>query len=141
MSVNSDLWWMINDILNSFCIRHNIQIKKMLRCSLNLTLGCEKYPWADPHVDHNVPHYNMLMYFNTCSRGTTVIFKEQDDSGVGAIYTPGVVSTDYTIETEIAPVKGKIVVFDGRHFHANRFCIEPERRVVCVLTFIPENYE
>jgi hypothetical protein len=141
MCVNSETWGLIKDIFESFCIRHGIKIKQVLRCSLNLTMYCDSYPHSDPHVDHSVPHYNMLMYFNTCSRGSTVIFKERDDSGEGVVHSETSLDTNYTIETEILPVKGKIAVFDGRHFHANRFCIEPERRVVCVVTFIPEHYE
>jgi hypothetical protein len=141
MRVNSKAWDILQDIFEGFCIQHGLKIKQVLRCALNLTMHSESFPHSDPHVDHRVPHYNMIMYFNTCSRGSTIIFKERDDSGKGAVHSETDLDTNYTIETEIKPTKGKIVVFDGRHFHANRFCVEPERRVVCVITFIPEKYE
>ena len=139
--VNSEAWPFLCDIFESFCIQHRIKVKKVLRCSLNLTLHFENYPFADPHVDHNIPHLNMIMYFNNCSRGSTILFKERDDSGVGAVYKPKVLDESFTIEKEITPKKGKIAVFDGRHFHSHRFCVESERRVICIVTFIPEHYE
>lgn len=141
MRVNSEAWDLVKDIFESFCIRHSIKVKQVLRCSLNLTMHHEAFPHSDPHVDHSVPHLNVLMYFNDCPRGSTIIFKERDDSGAGVIHSETELDTNYTIETEISAKKGKIVVFDGRHFHANRFCVEGQRRVVCILTFIPESYD
>jgi hypothetical protein len=139
--INSDAWPLIKDIFESFCVRHEIKVKQILRCSINLTMHCDTFPHSDPHVDHSIPHYNMLMYFNTCTRGSTIIFAERDESGEGATHSESDLDTNYTVHTEIQANRGKIVAFDGKHFHANRFCVEPERRVVCVLTFIPDTYE
>lgn len=133
--VNSEYYDFFYDIFNCFCIRHQIKVKKILRSALNLSVvPFKEFPHTDPHVDHAVPHFTMLMYLNDCEHATTVVFEEQSD---GAIVEHPLesVNTNFTIAKEIAPVAGKIVVFDGMNFHAHRFVNESERRVVCVFTF------
>ena len=132
--INSKFFPIFEDIFLSFCLKHNIRHEKILRASLNLTVSSTKYPFTDPHVDHNIPHYNMLMYLNDCTGGETVIFKEKTDWTV-IEHPVEHLNDSLTIEKEIIPKKGKIAVFDGEHFHVHRFCNEPERRTVCVITF------
>ena len=132
--VNSQYYGMFNDIFKSFCMIHGLKVKRVLRASLNLALPFHRFPYTDPHVDHAIPHYGMLMYLNDWTGGSTVLFKEQTDGAV-IDHPLDDVNSSLTIDTEIIPKKGKIAVFDGTHFHAHRFCQEAERRVVCVFTF------
>jgi hypothetical protein len=126
------------DIFNTACIIHGLKVDRILRASLNLSTHFSAFPYGDPHVDHMFPHYNMLMYLNDCTNGSTIIFKEQTNGEISQ-HPVNEVNETMTIEKEIIPKKGKIVIFDGLHFHANRFCVESERRVVCVFTFTTKN--
>ena len=133
--INSEYHGLFLDIFNSFCIRHNLKVKKVLRAALNLSVvPYKKFPYTDPHVDHAIEHYNMLMYLNDCPHATTIVFEEASDGKV-VEHPLENVNTSLTIGKEIDPKQGKIVVFSGMHFHAHRFVNESERRVVCVMTF------
>jgi hypothetical protein len=136
---NSIYFDLFHDIFKSFCLKHNLKVDKLLRSSLNLTIPFQSYPFTDPHVDHIVPHYNMLMYLNDFSdEATTILFKEKTDGTIIDHPLNGV-NTDLEIETEIVPKPWKVAVFDGLHFHAHRFCKESQRRVICIFTFTVEN--
>lgn len=135
----SNYYDFFHDIFETFCIIHNLKVKRVLRACLNLSIPNTKFEYSDPHVDHMFPHYVMLMYLNDVTNGNTIIFKEQTNGEISE-HPLETINDSFAIEKEVTPAKGKIVVFDGSHFHANRFCVEPERRVVCVFTFTTEEH-
>lgn len=139
LTINSEHYDFFHDIFDTFCILHKIKVEKILRASLNLSLPFNRFPFTDPHVDHNIPHLSMLMYLNDCTGGNTVLFKETTD-GTVLEHPIETVNETLSIAKEIVPQKGKIAVFDGLHYHAHRFCEESQRRVVCVFTFQSRNH-
>jgi len=66
------------------------------------------------HVDHLRPH-KVLLYYVTESDGNTIILKQRypfSYNKVSGLKTGEVVQ-------EITPKKGRVVLFDGSHFHAS----------------------
>jgi len=100
----------IKDLIISNYKSKLFQFRMPLRISLNLT-----FPWGDkpsiPHVDHNFPHNNMIIYF-TDTGGDTIIGGDN-----------------------FTPKEDDIIVFNSDWFHCN-MAPKSGRRVVMVTTFI-----
>lgn len=110
-------------------------IKKILRIRLGLILPTNwvepspniKYQQAgeDPHVDFFMPHYTGLYYIND-SDGDTVIYNETKESD------------SYTKIQQVSPEKGKIFIFDGKHYHSSGTPTRSSHRLVATFNFITE---
>ena len=97
------------EILNT-----NIDIMKgfnmMCRCAANAVEPYQKKNIiTQPHVDHNFPHKNMLIYL-TDAGGSTFVEGE-----------------------EFAPEEDDVIIFEGIHWHE---LPKEKRRVVLVMTYI-----
>ena len=105
----------ILNIFKSFIIKNNIEVKEILRCSINLTFNTMKDKCAT-HNDHEYPHKQFLMYLNDCfdQNAKTVILKNNE-------------------KFEIIPEKFKAICFDS----TPHYMIYPKKdiRVVLVVTF------
>lgn len=89
---------------------------------------------SDPHVDHEFPHRNLLIYLNQVSCGPTYVFNET----FSAQYPPGsydAYNHDLVVGWESEPVEDKVVSFDGFHYHAQGFPKAGERRITLVVTY------
>ena len=57
----------------------------------------------------------------------------------------GILNSDKTkklskgLEQKIEPEKYKVLIFDGKHYHATGYCNKHERRVICIFNFITED--
>jgi hypothetical protein len=110
-------------------------IKKILRIRLGLILPTNwvepnptiKYQQAgeDPHVDFFMPHYTGLYYIND-SDGDTVVYNETKESD------------SYTKIQQVSPEKGKIFIFDGKHYHSSGTPKHSSHRLVATFNFITE---
>ena len=74
----------------------------------------------EPHIDFLCPHWTALYYVND-SDGDTVVYNETKSS------------EQYTELTRSSPRKGKIFIFNGKHFHSSSKPVNGYAR--CVLTF------
>lgn len=110
-------------------------IKKILRIRLGMILPT---PWSEPenslqyqqsgeepHVDFFIPHYIGLYYIND-SDGDTVVYNETKKS------------KNYTEMTRISPEKGKIFIFNGKHYHSSGTPNRSTHRLVATFNFITE---
>ena len=80
-----------------------------------------------PHVDMVVPHFVMLYYVRD-SDGDTIIYNEKtkfDDC------TPDP-KMNYTIKKKVSPKQGRVVLFNGRHFHAAE---QPNHNLRCIVNY------
>ena len=91
-----------------------IEPKKFLRGNINLTLPFKGKPKL--HVDHEKPHYQIIMYLNDAS-GTTDIYKGKK------------------LFKKVNPKKGRIIMFNKQPHLANSPIGKDELRAVCVMTF------
>ena len=95
---------------------NNISLNCVYRASFNLTLPqLSKHLHVRPHVDHYIPHKNLLVFLNDVD-GDTVLCDDNDN----------------TLSSE-TPSEDKAIIFEGRHYH---YMPTTSRRLVFVCTFI-----
>jgi hypothetical protein len=103
-------------IFDRFCKENNIEYKSILRSAINNTWHYQE-KMGPIHTDHDIPHYNFIMYLNDFTDGPTYIFDENEKKCLMFI-----------------PEKYKCIVFDGVQ-HSHGFCAPHERRVIFLVTF------
>ena len=80
-----------------------------------------------PHVDLVAPHFVML-YYVCDSDGDTIIYNEKtkfDDCGPDD-------EMKFTMKKKVSPKQGRVVLFDGRHFHTAE---QPNHNLRCVVNY------
>jgi hypothetical protein len=83
-----------------------------------------------PHVDNFLPHYVAIYYVNDCD-GDTVIFNEMLDIPTIERDEEFIERNQWTIKERVSPKKGRMVIFDGRYYHASSFTkTQPFRCVI-----------
>jgi hypothetical protein len=123
-------------ILFVFCDKAKIEYRALLRIRVGLftrTIGDAKH--HNPHVDYGEPHRTAVYYVNDAD-GDTVIFDQTfDDVSVeaSARYAN---ENRFTIRRSIAPRKGKMICFDGRHYHASAYPTTASKRIAVTFNFV-----
>jgi hypothetical protein len=88
----------------------------------------------NPHVDFYEPHLVGLYYVND-SDGDTVVFNETCDK-VGLEQSVTYANQGkFTELARIAPKKGRMVFFDGTHYHASMHPRSHPQRIVVTFNF------
>ncbi len=127
--LRSPLYNFFKNIVFEFLDSKNIEYGEVMRACLNLQYA-HVLPHTDPHIDSYEDHYVVLIYLND-SNGDTIIYNETSDISK----YPGPVlpyEHEHKVKEYINPEKGKIVCFDGKHYHANYFPDVGRLRLVCV---------
>ena len=83
-----------------------------------------------PHIDNYVPHLVAIYYVNSCD-GDTVIFNEFLESPDLESDEAMIADNNWTEKLIVTPKKGRMVVFDGRYYHASSYTkLQPYRCVI-----------
>ncbi|MFZ9728573.1 MAG: hypothetical protein ACO3CD_06125 [Candidatus Nanopelagicaceae bacterium] len=101
----------LQEVFREICFVNGIDPQIVYRMNANYTVPTEKNLPSPPHVDHDYPHKNMLIYLTPTNGGHTIvngeeIFAEEDD----------------------------VVIFDGSLKH----CARPPlrgKRIVLIVTY------
>ena len=98
-------------ILDKMDLRFEDWYLARIRCGLNFPT------FREEHMLHNEPHFDYpetekgnhftCLYYVNDSDGPTVVFDQKERSD------------EYTIKHQCHPEKGKLFVFDGKHYHAS----------------------
>jgi len=109
-----------------------VRFNTLERMRFNFVLGNpeSKMDYHMPHVDNYTPHLVAIYYVNDCD-GDTVIFDQflevpslEKDEEMLQLNT-------WTVKKRIEPKMGRIVVFDGRYYHASSYTkTQPYRCVI-----------
>ena len=91
-------------------------------------------PYHNPHVDFYEPHLVGLYYVND-SDGDTVVFNETSDKVSLEQSVKYANEGKFTELARISPKKGRMVFFDGRHYHASMHPISHPQRIVVTFDF------
>jgi hypothetical protein len=122
-------------LLFAFCDKAQRPFNRLLRIRLGL------FPRTNvdalhhnPHVDFYQPHYNALYYVND-SDGDTFVFNETFDDVSQAQSLELARAQKFTIAKRITPKKGKMVGFDGKHYHASMHPTASSHRIAIAFSF------
>jgi hypothetical protein len=91
-------------------------------------------PYHNPHGDFYEPHLVGLYYVND-SDGDTAVFKETSDSVSLEQSVKYANEGRFTELARISPKKGRMVFFDGKHYHASMHPLEHPQRIVVTFNF------
>ena len=80
-----------------------------------------------PHVDLVVPHFVML-YYVCDSDGDTIIYNEK--TKFAACYPDS--EMNFTIKKKVSPKQGRVVLFDGIHWHTAE---QPNHNLRCIVNY------
>jgi hypothetical protein len=101
-------------------IVHRIRLGFLL--NTKYTYAGSPYQYNTVHRDMETPHWTAVYYFNDCD-GNTVIFRETHPA------------EKYYPLHKSEPKKGKVVVFDGMHYHASTCPKVYNKRIACTINF------
>jgi hypothetical protein len=101
-------YYIANSLLYIAADKINAHIQEILRIRtfLQLPINNQSNDVNNPHRDLNINHLVMLYYVND-SDGDTIIYNETEESD------------NYTIKETVKPKQGRIVIFDGQHYHSS----------------------
>jgi hypothetical protein len=132
----SPLTALLLPLLYSFCDKAGVPFKTLLRIRLGLfTQNPAGGPFHNPHVDFYLPHYNALYYVND-SDGDTYIFKETYDEVSLERSVEYAREGRFTTVRRISPKKGRMVGFDGKHYHASMHPAQTSHRIAIAFSFV-----
>ena len=134
-SPRSPLYDHFREIILSFLDDHNLKYKQVLRSCLNITYFVPNHSHTDPHVDHDLNHYVIILYLDD-SDGNTIIFnKEFKKNNIKPEFvfeSDKINKRNFPIKKEVKPKCGKIICFNGKYYHALRMPSPGQIRKVCV---------
>lgn len=115
-------------LVDSIIEKSNLELISVFRLRLGFLLNTRyafmgsPYQHNTPHVDGDMDHFTAVYYLNTCD-GPTVIFHETEPS------------EKYRPMYKSEPEKGKVLVFNGRHYHASTCPKVFNKRLVLTVNF------
>jgi hypothetical protein len=113
----------------------NLQMNDLIRVRLGMfPKTMLDVPYHNPHVDFYEPHRVGLYYVND-SDGDTVVFNETFDKVTIEQSVKFANDGKFTELARISPKKGKMVFFDGKHYHASMHPKEHSQRIVITFDF------
>lgn len=117
-------------IMYSACTQAQIPFNELnlIRGFLSPPVDKNKLDRIDkPHVDITTPHLIGLYYVND-SDGDTIIYQET----YNPMFNADILPESLTVVRKITPKKGRIVIFNGSHYHSSSQPITNHR---CVINF------
>ncbi len=123
-------------ILFVFCERANIEYRALLRIRVGLfTKTPSDARHHNPHVDYGEPHRTAVYYVNDADGDTFIFDQTLDDVSVEASGRHAN-ENRFTISRSISPRKGKMICFDGRHYHASSYPTKASKRIAVTFNFV-----
>ena len=131
--INSDVYFLIEQIVTNtvkklkwknYTIDNLIEARSFLQLPLNkdfIGTGVDT-----PHLDRTTPHTVFLYYVNN-SDGHTIIYNYKSKTKDDIPY-----AEDVKILKKVKPKQGRVVVFDGLHWHTAE---QPTKDVRCIINF------
>jgi hypothetical protein len=114
--ISSSLYKMFHEIFDTWMKEQDIPYTYVFRACINLTYN-QDADYSVPHVDHEWPHSNWIMYLNTVDDAGTVLFND-----------------DYSVDCEI-PCKMFTAASFPEQLHAQKFPKGTDQRLVVVFTY------
>lgn len=136
-SINSPLYTYFEKIIFNFLRHHHLPTGEVIRACLNMQYHlASEYPHTDPHIDSWHDH-NVVIIYLTEAEGDTIVYEKQRSHMLAkdnnkTLIPVDKIPDDFPIYELIPPEKGKIAVFNGKHYHANYFPKPGQLRLICI---------
>ena len=128
--LNKNPFEKIHLIIPAICNKINFNIEKIERCYGGLGVFIpQKTKKNIIHVNRDVPHLVLLYYVNDSDGDTILYDKTMDDIPYEELYPDEY--CDLNITHRVTPKKGRVLVFDGRYYHAPS---SPTKSMRCIIT-------
>ena len=112
-----------------------INIKELYRLRLgNIVRSVTDNHYHNPHIDYFTDHWTALYYVND-SDGDTFIFNETNPKFSEEYDKELKKEKSWSIKKKISPQKGKLVLFNGKHYHASSSPKINSHRIVLTINF------
>jgi hypothetical protein len=122
-------------MLFMFCDKAKLSLKTILRIRVGLFLkGSGDVLHHNPHVDFLEPHYTAVYYVSDTD-GDTFIFNETFEQVPQAEAARHAAQRGFSIAQRSTPKKGKMICFDGRHYHASMHPTVSSARIAITFNF------
>ena len=121
----SDCFQFLYPLVCTIPEKTGIPVNKLHRLRLGLIVKEPKRSVHPPHIDmcgHD--HYTALYYLNE-SDGDTYVYDQIDGEN----------PSKFTIKKRIKPKKGKLSIFNGKHYHSSSSPVKNNKRVVLTINF------
>ena len=126
---------MLVPLLFLACEKAGLIFKDLLRIRLGLfPRTMIDVPYHNPHVDFYAPHVVGLYYVND-SDGDTVLFRETFETVSLELSAQYANDAKFTELGRITPKKGRMALFDGKHYHASMHPKTSSHRIVVTFDF------
>jgi len=106
----------------------DFKLSNIIQARSFLQFPTEQTSINNPHVDDNIPHIVCLYYVND-SDGDTIIYDQTTDIVPNV---PGINEEVFTIKQRVTPKKGRVVLFNGKHYHSSSTPTQGRR---CIINF------
>ena len=128
--VNSYYWTLVESIFKNTAKKLKLKNSNVIQCRSFLQLPLnEKYIGNDvdtPHLDRTDPHLVFLYYVNDNDAKTIIYnYKSKNESDIPYF-------EDIKKLKTIKPKKGRVVVFNGMHWHTAE---QPKNDIRCIINF------
>ena len=125
----SDFHNLFSGLIKNSCKKLKIKKVDVLqgRSFLSTPTNIPREDVDTPHYDMNAPHFVML-YYVCDSDGDTLIYNEK--TKFAACYPDS--EMKFTLKKKVSPKQGRVVLFDGRHFHTSE---QPNHNLRCIVNY------
>ena len=125
----SDFHNLFSGLIKNSCKKLNMKEIDVLngRSFLSTPTNIPKDDVDSPHVDMIVPHFVML-YYVCDSDGDTLIYNEK--TKFAACYPDS--EMKFTLKKKVFPKQGRVVLFDGMHWHTAQ---QPNHNLRCIVNY------
>ena len=125
----SDFHNLFLGLIKNSCKKLNMKEIDVLngRSFLSTPTNIPKDDVDSPHVDMIVPHFVML-YYVCDSDGDTLIYNEK--TKFAACYPDS--EMKFTLKKKVSPKQGRVVLFDGMHWHTAQ---QPNHNLRCIVNY------
>lgn len=123
-------------ILFTYCDKAGIPFNALMRIRVGLFMRTMiEAPHHNPHVDFSQPHQTAVYYVND-SDGDTFVFNETFEDVTVEQSAAHARAGKFTIAGRVSPQKGKMMSFDGRHYHASMHPTKATKRIAITFNFV-----
>ena len=125
----SEFHKLFSGLIKNSCKKLNMKEIDVLngRSFLSTPTNIPKDDVDSPHVDMIVPHFVML-YYVCDSDGDTLIYNEK--TKFAACYPDS--EMKFTLKKKVSPKQGRVVLFDGMHWHTAQ---QPNHNLRCIVNY------